>query len=153
MRRFDAYSLRVSSVLLATVLLSACGGSSVTGGATPQPTHVRHHKAAGADTSAIAVARRFLTAFERGNRAVELSLMSKGLLARNVSVPVAAMLGVQTVPSRIDILRARTFRSRHGHWTRVIARLDFDHGTVIDRLAVIHTAGGYRVSRITKTSS
>jgi hypothetical protein len=81
-----------------------------------------------------------------------LRLMSQRLRAANRHEYVRMMLGAQDVVARVVILRGKTYRGRHGAWTRVVARLDFDHGTVTDWLAVIHTPLGDRINSIRERS-
>jgi hypothetical protein len=60
------------------------------------------------------------------------------------------MLRVQNQPFQIKVVGAHTFPGRRGGWTRVIVRLEFDHGAVTDRLTVVKTPDGYRVTRINR---
>jgi len=92
--------------------------------------------------------RRFLRAFQTGDKRTELSLMTPRLRRQDRQETVADMLGVQTRPQRVDVLHAHTFQARYGLWTRVVVRLQFDHGMVVDRLGVVRTARGYRISSV-----
>jgi hypothetical protein len=58
------------------------------------------------------------------------------------------MLGAQNQPAEVKLVRAHTYRGLHGGWTRVIVRIQFDHGAITDRLTVVHTRNGYRITRI-----
>jgi hypothetical protein len=96
----------------------------------------------------VTIAERFLRAFQRDKKAAMIGLMGPGLRVRNRRVLVAQMLGAQDQPSQIRVVRTRTFPGRHGGWTRVLVRLQFDHGAVFDRLIVVKRASKYHISRI-----
>lgn len=147
-KRFLCSPLRSSIALLVLgTALSACGQSSAP--PTPVPTHAPVRLArAHVDARAVALARRFLRAFKRGDRRTMLRLMSDRLRRRNQRELVAQMLGVQNVPLGISIAGARSYHARWGSWTRVRAQLRFDHGIVSDQLGVTRTRAGYRVDTI-----
>ncbi|GAC1514847.1 MAG: hypothetical protein NVS2B16_22190 [Chloroflexota bacterium] len=120
-----------------------CGDSQSSPHATPTTTILKTSGPA-LDRQAVRVAGQFLNAF----KSVMIRLMTPRLRQRNRSEYVQHMLGVQSTPARVDILRARTFHSRNGMWTRIVARLEFDHGASTDVLGIVRTGAGYRVAGI-----
>ena len=139
---------------LLALVLAACGGSS----AKPTPTSAPKTGTVAArpiptDRQAVATALQFLRAFKRRDNATLLRLESPALFQRNQHEFIAQMLGVQNQPRQVGVVRAHTYRSRAGRWTRVVARLTFKRGRVVDALAVIRTRAGYRINTITHLRS
>lgn len=133
-----------TTLTLLVLLLASCGSN-----AQPVPTHtVPTATVIPIDRAAVQTGRRFLRAFQTGDKRTELSLMTSRVRQRDRQETVADMLGVQTRPQRVDVLRAHTFQARYGLWTRVVVRLQFDHGMVVDRLGVVRTSRGYRISSV-----
>src|SRR5947209_9291316 len=100
-------------VAVCLLLLGGCGGSS----SPPAPTSVPTAQiliGPPVDKVAVRTARSFVRAFQRDNRSEMLALMDRRLLRRNRRERVARMLGVPSQPNRVDILRTRTFRTKHG---------------------------------------
>jgi len=134
---------RITLALLA-LLLAACDSS-----ASPVPTRtVPTTTVVTLDRAAVQTGKRFLRAFQAGDKRMELALMMPRVRRQDRQETVADMLGAQTRPQRVDVVRAHTFQARHGLWTRVVVRLQFDHGMVVDRLGVVRTAYGYRISSV-----
>jgi len=135
------------TIVALSVAVSGCGGSSAQ--PTPVPTRPAVQQVVlRVDRHAVATARTFLRAFKRSDRQTMLRLMSPRLLRLDQHEYISQMLGVQSAPLSIAIDQARTYRSHKGRWTRVVAGLQFDHGTVTDQLAVIRGAGGYKIDSI-----
>lgn len=146
-------SLVLLTVAAAAIFLAGCGSSSSPSPtATPRPTRTtvpaRVRSAAGVPT-----ARRFLQAFLKGDAREMIALMSPKLLARNQHQFVSQMLGVNGTPGGFTILRAHTFRTRTGQWTRVVARFELDHGATVDRLGLVKIQGSWRVNSIRHVGS
>ena len=135
--------LPITFALLA-LLLAACGSS-----ARPAPTRtVPTTTVVTLDRAAVQTGQRFLRAFQTDDKRLELALMTPRVRRHDRQETVADMLGTRTRPQRLDVVRAHTFQARHGFWTRVVVRLQFDHGMVMDRLGVVRTPYGYRISSL-----
>lgn len=131
-------------LVLLALLLAACGSSP-----GPAPTRtVSTTTVVALDRAAVQTGRRFLWAFQTDDRRLELALMTPRVRRQDRQETVADMLGTQTRPQRVDVVRAHTFQARHSFWTRVVVRLQFDHGMVVDRLGVVRTPYGYRISSV-----
>lgn len=146
-RRITGIAVARASLLVMALAVSACGQSSAPPTPTPRPRVVTL-KTVPLDRRAVAAARAFLRAFKRGDKSTMLRLMSPRLLRRNRHQYVAQMLGAQNAPIGVAIDGAHTYRAKRGTWTRILARLNFDHGVITDRLAIVRTPAGYRVDSI-----
>jgi hypothetical protein len=131
-------------------MLSGCGSS-----AAPAPTATVPPVPTASPTASQPrlTARRFLVAYMRGRRNTMISLMTPGLLRRNQHQFVSQMLGVDSPPGSFHVLRSRQFRSSTGRWTRVVVRLQLDHGNSLDWLGVVKTKAGWRISSIRQAKS
>jgi hypothetical protein len=146
----SSFLLSVSAALL---FLAGCGGSSTPSPtSTPKPTNTAVSTVV-QTVAGLPTARRFLRAFVNGNARVMIALMSPKLLARNRHQFVSQMLGVNGTPGGFTILRAHTFRTRTGRWTRVVARFELDHGATVDRLGLVRRGGVWRVNSIRHVGS
>lgn len=142
----------VLCVWLLAAAAAGCGSSQSAPPATSTPFPVRvpipFQAQPHLDHRAVAAVVRFLQAFKADNRRQLRGIMSARLRRLNRFTNLQRMLGIQSAPSRIDLIRAHTFRARRGRWTRVVARLEYDHGTAVDAFSVIRRPGGYRIWNI-----
>ena len=140
------------SLLLLLPLILVLGGCGSAASA-PQPTSTPPRATQPrrlTDQQAVAAAEQFVRAYQRSDRRTMVSLMGRGLRLRSRMASVARMLGAQNQPFQIKVVHAHTFPGPRGGWTRVIVRLEFDHGAVTDRLTVVKTPKGYRITRINR---
>ena len=146
---YSGFRMLTRAAVLGVLLLTftACGGSSSKVKPTARPTAAASRPLP-IDRQAVNTALTFLRAFKRGDRLKEIGLESASLHRRNLHEFVAQMLGVQSAPRRVDLVSARTFKTPHGRWTRVVARLRYPRRTVLEALGVVKTRSGYRVNSI-----
>ena len=134
------------ALFVLTIAAAGCGSSG-----SPLPTATPRATAAPplrANTASLAVARRFLRAFIDGKRHIMLSLMTRRLRRRNRTQFVSQMLNVSGTPASFAVVRAHTFQTKSGRWTRAEVRIELDHGAALDRFGLVRTPAGWRVNTI-----
>lgn len=96
-----------------------------------------------------AVARAFLAAVRRADRAVALALMSPRLRAANARLSVAAMLGLPRLTPAVVVLGAQGTASSDGPYTAVtVETRPLARGVVTGELRIVSAPGSPRVDAV-----